>query len=340
MRRREWWLVGMGLWALAAAAGCLERKETIKVARDGAVAIELEYSGKPEQFKTADAMPSQEAGWPVRRTVEKEDNGEEVIRLTAQRRFEPREDLPSHYAAPGDPDARLYTQFPTEIRMDRRADGVYLQFRRTYLPRPWAYVEYWRDQLIDDDLKKLSEKPVEEMSTDEKIRLVQASAGIEFYKQLELAKLALREVDPNLPQDVWLRARSAMVELAEETDWEALIARLVQLPEERRADAFEAEADRLLDATYSTLVGELARAAKWDDAQARAFADAYVREETRYNITSDLGAHAFKITVEMPGEIVAHNADRQDGNAVEWQFSGEAFRDRPYELLVTARLGK
>jgi hypothetical protein len=85
-------------------------------------------------------------------------------------------------------------------------------------------------------------------------------------------------------------------------------------------------------------VGELARAAGWDEAQTRAFEAAYEREEKRYNITSDLGSHSFKIRVEMPGEIVAHNGDSEEAGAVEWKFSGEAFRDRPYELMVTARV--
>jgi hypothetical protein len=281
--------------------------------------------------------------------------------LTAERRFEPREELPSSYAAAGDADAKLYLQFPTEVRLDRRADGVYLHFRRTYLPRPWAYVEYWRDQLLDDDLKKLSEKPVEEMTNDEKVKLVEASASIEILKQIELARralgalaptlsqgereegapqLALREVDGNVPQDVWLRARGAAKAVAEGIDWQQVMERIVNVPEERRAAAFEEEAERLLTNTYEALAGELAKAAGWDAAEMERFEAAYARQEKLYDITEQLGGHGFKIRVEMPGEIVAHNGDTEDDGAVEWEFMGDAFRDRPYELMVTAKLGE
>ena len=70
------------------------------------------------------------------------------------------------------------------------------------------------------------------------------------------------------------------------------------------------------------------------------FNKAYERAKLSHAITEQVGGHLFQVEVEMPGRIVAHNADKVDsdnGPAV-WEFSGEAFRDRPWEIMITSRV--
>jgi hypothetical protein len=321
------------------AGGCLERKETIRVAPDGGVHVEIQYSGEPEQMETADALPSDASGWPVRRDVELDKDGKEVVTLTAERRFQPREDLPRNFAPKDDPDADLYLQFPTSVQIERRDDGLYMHFRRTYLPRAWANIQYWQDQIIDDDIKKRADKPVEEMSEEDRVMIVKAFAGFEFYKQLELLSVAMRRLGAEVPQDVWLRARAALLETAEATDWDAVVARVVGLPEDQRDKAFEAESQKLLEGTHRAFAAELAAAGKFSELQMERFEAAFTRAKKEHQITHELSAHAFKTTVFMPGEVVAHNADKiDDDGAAEWEFGGDAFRDRPFEMMITSKL--
>jgi len=328
-----------GATATVLAAGCLERKETIRIAPDGAVHVELEYSGETQQFETADALPGPAAGWAVQRKVKREDNDKETTTLTARRSFEPREKLPASFAALDDPDADLYLAFPTTVELERRADGLYMHFRRTYVARPWAYVQFWQDQFVDDDIKQRADKPLEELTPEDRVRIVKAFAGFESFKQMELLQSAIKRLGADVSQDAWLRARQALLEVGEDTDWDAVVERVGGLAEDERDEAFEAESQRLLDRTYRAFVDELATAADWNQQQTQRFEAAYARAKKHYQITSEVGGHAFRITVHMPGDIVADNADkRDDDGALLWEFSGEAFRDRAYELMATAKL--
>ncbi len=336
----------INLHALAVSAtmlltvpGCLEREETITITPAGAVTIELEYTGSPQNFRTPDALPSERSGWRITRTSEIDGEGKEEVTITSRRRFEPREELPGTYAAGNDPDVDLYLSFPTTLRHERRADGVYLHFRRVYMPRRWAYVDFWRGLFMDDRMEQLGEKPVDEMSPEEKLEIVKAFAGLELFKRVEFASSALKQCDPDLRPDAWLRARAAMLEVGEDANLDEIVALIGDLPDDQRDVEFERETERLLDEALEAFVDELEDVAAYDATQVERFQKAYERAEKYFAVTDSLGAHVFGIRVKMPGEVVAHNADKidDDGLAV-WEFDGEAFRDRPCELMITSKL--
>lgn len=333
---------GMGLLASSA---CVERKEVITVARDGSVIIELEYEGTEEELSRGDAMPSAGSGWEVVRSI-KEERDEVKHVLKSKRRFEPRQELPRSFAAKGDHDADLYLDFPTTVRVERRRDGLYFYFRRVYTPRRWAYMEHWKDLCFDDDVKKLGEKPVEELSIEERGQIVEAFTWNEALKQIEFARIALGQTHPELPVEHRLVARRALLSVyEEETDHiERIIERCERVPEAQRGECFDEQAERVLGEGYAAFVQSLRDGAGFDDAQIARFEEAYRRAERYYEITDALGGHAFEIDVRMPGTIVAHNAldhevEEDDGmSTVRFQFDGKAFRDRAHELIVVSRL--
>ncbi|MFQ5494926.1 MAG: hypothetical protein ACE5EX_06055, partial [Phycisphaerae bacterium] len=201
--------VGLAVLAVT-CVGCLTRKETITVARDGAVTIAIQYKGLPEDLNTLDPLPSAASGWDVQQTVKME-NEKETHVLSSSRRFAPGEALPESYGAEDDPDADLYLTFPTSVQIDRTRDGQTFRFRRTYPPRRWAYVEYWRDQCFNDDVKKLSDKPVEKLTDEERNKVVQAFACFEAFKQIEFAGIALHESHPDAAVEAGLLARQALL---------------------------------------------------------------------------------------------------------------------------------
>ena len=205
------------LATLAACTGCPFRKEHITVTADGTVLMRLEYEGSAEELERFDALPSRETGWKVKREIKKQDKegDEETHVLTAERRFAPGEPLPRNLAKENDPEADLYLDFPTTLTIQDRADGLYFHFRRTYTPRRWAYVQYWHDS-IEDDIKKLGDKPVDELTRDDRLKIVQAFATLEALTQLEFAKEALAECEPELPPEYGLLARQALMSVYEE----------------------------------------------------------------------------------------------------------------------------
>jgi hypothetical protein len=233
----------------------------------------------------------------------------------------------------------LYTKFPTTLTRERRKDGEYLHFRRVYMPRDWAFVQFWADNHIDDNIKELSEKKPEELTHDERVKLIQAFARVEAYKQIELTQRALKEADDKLKSDHWLLARRALLNVYEEgVDWNEIARRVENLSQDDRDQLFEREAERVLDEAHRAFVRSLRDNAGYNEERIAKFEAAYKRAEKHYEITNQLGGHAFEIDVEMPGTIVAHNGDEEEGGTVKWEFDGSAFRDRPCELLVTSRL--
>ena len=324
------------------AMGCVKRKETITVKPDGAVTVAIEYEGDKGDFDKGDAMPSEQGGWKVSRDLRTDENKKEEVHLTGERTFKPGEELPGSYAAPNDADAALYLKFPTTLARERRKDGVYLHFRRVYAPRDWAYVQFWADHLhlVDDNIKKLAEKKPEELTHEERVQVIQGFAGVEAYKQIELAQRALKESDERLKPDHWPMARQALLNVYEESvDWDEIAHRVENLSNEERDQAIERESRRILEEAHQAFVASLKRDAGYDREQIAKFEAAYEQAEKYYDITNQVGGHGFEIHVTMPGTLVAHNGDKADDDGtVKWEFDGKAFRDRPYELMVTSRL--
>ncbi len=325
----------------ALAAGCLERKEKITVDPDGSVKIRLKYEGSPKDLDSRDAMPSAASGWETTRTLIEKKGDDEKYQLYAKRRFAPGQPLPDSFAAPDDPDGDLKLRFPTTLMIEHRPDGAYYHFRRTYLPRTWATVRYWHDLFINDDIEKLGEKPAEELTHAERVKILRAFADTVGHEQVEYARAAWERVDPGLPVDRWLLARAALLRVYEELDYDEMVARYQAMPEDQRDDEFEKESDALIAQAYAALTSSLVVDAGFDAARLADFEAAYLRQKLGYEITDELGLHSYNIKIKMPGEVVAHNAHHwhdEDAGYLVWEFKGDAFRDRPYELMVTSRV--
>jgi hypothetical protein len=330
---------------LSGAAGCVLRRETITVGRDGAVTMELEYEGKPDELSGGDAMPSEKSGWSVTRSTKKE--GDEVREVLAStRRFGPREELPRSFAPPGDALERLALSFPTAVRMEPRADGTYYYFQRTYTPRRWGYIQYFREAFFDEQVNKLAEEDPQKLTPEQRQQLVGAFTMLEAFKQLEFAREALAECEPTLPMERFLVARQRLLDYYDEQSdaFEADATACAALPEEQQSECYNQAAERILKGGYDTLMASLKEHARLDGPRSERFAAAYRRAETYFKITDSLGTHAFEIQVNMPGEIVAHNGEKAETDAqagtsqATFKFDGRAFRDRTQELIVVSRV--
>lgn len=340
MLTKQWFLAAVmcAVPAFLGSTGCLKRTERIRVSVDGSVKIGLEYEGEKGDFETLDALPSSAGGWRLERLVEEKD-GKEIVKLVGERTFAPRDELPSTFAAPGDPYAALVLSFPTTLVRERRADGIYLHFRRVYKPREWNYVDYWSNMIVDDNVKELGEKKPEELTHEERLTMIRSLAGVEAMKQVEFAHRALTEVDQNCKQDQFLAARTAILEVYEErTDWDELARKLESLSGDDRDREVESAAERVMEQAHQACTQSLRTIAKFDDEKIAKFQLAYDRAKRYYDITSQQAGHAFEIRVTMPGEVVAHNGDKIEDDEIVWEFDGNAFRDRANELMVTSKL--
>lgn len=335
---------------LAVCTGCPFRKERITIGRTGSVHIVATFEGSAEEMARFDALPSPETGWKIERSI-KEEKGpdgkpKETHVLAAERKFGSGMPLSRNYAKPGDLDADLVLDFPTEVRLEDRADGLYLVFRRVYSPRAWAYADYWDDLFIDDEIKKLTEKPTDQLTMDERVKIVEALAAIQANRQIEFAARALAEVEPDLLAEHRVRARRALLDVYEQKhdQFPAIIDRCEPKLEDERDRCFEEETQRVLSDGLQAYRTALQIDGGMHEGRLARFDRAYERAKRYYDITNDLGGNRFEIEVAMPGKVIAHNADEvkddESGRRIfVWGFDGRAFRDREHELVVVTKVG-
>ncbi len=327
---------------LGASTGCLERTETITIAADGAINIELHYKFAGDDIDRHGALPTPEGGWKVVRSEQGPRDDRKQI-LDAQRSFRPGETLPETFAAPADPNPDVYLHFPTIVRREEREDGTYYYFHRRYVRRDWAYAHYWQEYIIDEHHHDLAGKPVEEMTREERQALLEALAAVEALKQSEFALAALAECDPELAPEYRLLAREAMfAAFSAELDCDNLSKLCPQDDADERNACFEAESERILENGRNAFAESLVDRAGYDRQAVARWQRSFDRVAHYHAVTDELGGDSFKMRVSMPGTVVAHNADDVDEeggvSSAAWDFNGKIFRDRDFELWFITRL--
>ena len=199
--------------------GCLERKETIKVHPDGAVAIGLEFKGDKGELDGPFALPTARQGWRVKRDqvpkhvlsleiADKKGNEkdtEDVLEATAK--FDAGKTLPSTFGDGSD----VYLRFPTTVRREEKEDGVYYHFARTYVPRSFTHIQLFKKIFIEDKLEELEEeKNFDDLTRSERGELLSAFAKFEMFKQLELLQCAADRIERKPSQLSWLKSCKAL----------------------------------------------------------------------------------------------------------------------------------
>lgn len=337
-------LARIGLVAVLAicVTGCLKRKERITVHPDGRVSMHLEYEATSlGELEQGDAMPSEQAGWTVEHQIEVTDDGEEEHTLIADREFPPGARLPQNFAAPEDPDTELYLQFPTELTQERRPDATYFHFRRVFTPRPWAQIDALHQkirELNENELETIEDKKPEEMTHEDRVLLVEVAVFREMIKMQAFARWAFKDVAPNAPQDTWLAVHEALKRHAQSIDAERMAGLIDAAQHEENNEALEAEASAFETEARSRMISAWMDRTGATSRDLDAFTERVDWYKKQYEITEDLGDEGYEITVIMPGEIVAANADRVEGNEAYWEFDGDLFRDRDVEIMVTSRV--
>ncbi len=331
------WQTSAAVLVAFCLVGCLERTETITVEPDGTVLIVAVFQTDQEgELYEGDAIPSDAGGWLVD-LEEVEKDGRRRFRLTAEGEFGPLFELPENYAVSGDPDAQLYLQFPTTVVIEDRADGVYYHFHRTYPARAWAHIEALREVLLDEPTKKLKDKDNDDFTSEDWKLVARSYTAFESAKLLTFARGAYLETTPDAPQDAWLDVLGAFETLQGELDLDA-IAEVMQIDDkDQREEAIALAVKDWEERSFKTLDTSLRVFCGYGGARMKDFMRRYQSRLKDYQVTAGLGDDAFAITVVMPGEIVASNADEASSRRVTWKFSGRRFRDRRVELMVTSR---
>ncbi len=322
--------------------GCLERKENLKIAPDGSMnwQVALETDSLDELYN-GDAVPRLAGGWIVQEKTEKDNDGKEKFTLHAEASFKRNSALPSSFALRGSADESVVLQFPTTVKIQKRSDGTYYQFNRVYHARPFAEVDFIQQKLVKDPLKEIGTEQ-SKWSDDDRMKVVKTLAAFEVEKLLLFGRAAYKQGAPDSPQDGWLAVRDDMHAFLNQMDYGTL-ANLLQPKKQQEDDeknqlAVQAEARKFQLAAEERFKNDLKTFAGLDASKVDAVMSQYDLRKKEYEVTEDLNDDNFDMEVQMPGEIIASNADSVDGNTARWGFKGEEFHDREIELMVTSRV--
>lgn len=323
--------------ALLLIPGCLERKEKIAVAPDGAVRMELTYSGDLGDFESGDALPDKSTGWRIVDEITTKDNGEKEVERRAAREFAPDEPLPDSFADPAGPTHAVALRFPTTVTIECAADGTYYNFKRVYAPREEARYNVLRDSNKEmfDELDTLTGKQPEELTDADRARIIEILRDVEASKRVEYVKAGAAALENEWPQHYGLLLRQALLDHFEHADIAPLLDLMAQPDSPQRNADIDAFSKQMIAEAHTALENKLNELAVTAD-QAERFLAACDEEEARRAVTEDIGDESWEITVALPGQIVAHNGDRAENGEVTWEFSGKLMYDREQVLMATS----
>lgn len=317
--------------------GCLERKEKITVTPDGAVRMELTYKGDAGDFNAGDALPDAGAGWQVVDETRIRDNGDEERTREAIQEFAPGAPLPDSFADPAGSEYAVALRFPTSLEVEVRDDGTYYHFKRVYTPREEARYTVLRELKKDmyKELDALTDKDPSVLTDAERSRIVEILRTVESFKRTEFVRTGAAALEDVWPQHYGLLLRQALLNHFAQIDISPVLDLMAQPDSPRRDADINAYAARVIEEARAAIELELHELQVPED-QATRFLTACDEEEARRAVTEDVGDENWKVTVVLPGTIVAHNGDKVEGDAITWEFPGKALYDREQTLMATS----
>jgi hypothetical protein len=321
---------------LLLSAGCLERKETITVHRDGKVDFVSDFEGDPGDFTGGDPLPTDELGWAVEDSVKKEDD-KETRRRMAKLTVAAGKPLPDAYVRADDPLREIALRFPTDVKVEKRSDGVYYHFRRVYKGREHArYAVHQKVFQENEQIKALTGKNPEELTSDERRLILSGVRDAEAGKRAEFLIAGFEAMKDRWPQHYYLVARETLLDSFAQADLEPLVTLLGE-PEAPGRDIKIDEYSKEWLARADEAVTEVLRSLGAREAEIGAFYAAVQKEEDRHAVTEDLGDETWSVQVNLPGELIAHNATKIEEGAPIWEFKGDGLHDRDQILMATSR---
>lgn len=331
---------GVSILLMGLQTGCLERKETIRIARDGSAAVHVEISGDKADLENGDPLPEKSGPWRAALTVEKDPDGKERNVLRAERDF-PAGHLPEAFVEERDDRYETALHFPTTVTIDKQSDGVYYHFKRTYQVRQSARYNVVRemDPQLFEELKSFGGKDPSELSTEDRTKIIEALRRMESAKQVEFLMAGVAAMEKRWPQHYGLLARSALLAQYEKFETREIAEWLAKPASDERDARINRFGEELLEdgrnAVHETLKRLDVPSREIDE-----FFAAMDKEEQRRNVTEDIEDDRWELHLQLPGELIASNATRVEDGVAIWDFPGKVILDRDHVLMATSFVGR
>ena len=142
-------------------------------------------------------------------------------------------------------------------------------------------------------------------------------------------------------QEVGLLLMRAIFDYADNFNYKPVAALLNKADSPGREDAISDFATDFKRGLLRVVPDKLAEL-KIDPAARKRFLDSFSLEQRTRDATEDLADEHWEVRLVMPGQIIAHNADREElvgaTRTLIWEFKALAIMDRDQPILATSYL--
>jgi hypothetical protein len=328
---------GLSCILLTALAGCVVREETIDVQPDGSAAVTVQYTADSDQELADLATPAATDGWKVATSVREEKDGKKKSILTATRVVAAGQPLPIRDGPADNPDAALQLQFATSVQADKRSDGAYYLFHRSFEPRSWAQWNHIEDREANDQLGKMLKAKNNSLSAEEWAAVIRRQIDLQIGRKLDVVHAAFLKATPDAPVDQWLGVRNRVVAAGKSIDVAALV-QLLQSPQTPERDKAIVQTAQDADARIDVAIGTALTAQGYNAQQLAAFENARRTINRSNQITGQIENETFVVRLHLPGQVIGSNATTQkEDGTLEWRISGKQLMDRQVELMAASK---
>lgn len=314
--------------------GCLERKETITVNRNGETTIVYEIDGNVESFENSNSYPTREK-WKIlkeERYTDKDNNAK--IKLKASQTLKSNEVFPVSFTNNSSNNFSL--QFPTQLEIWKEGNKTFYRFERTYQAR--MFKRFNAPDELDEN------KELEERVLDKGIFNVSESDRNQYIENLTLSMMYhtyaiyLEAIGDMIIQDKFplskkVEAEKMISAYIEEAFADTVVLNILLLDESSIDLAYENLLNKI-ELKVSNIVSEVTdiNQKKTDSP----FMISLSKIKKMYTITEALTSDKFSVTLHLPGVIITTNGftGPEEQGLIYWEFSGEGLHDAHIPLFA------
>jgi hypothetical protein len=355
-------------------SACLDNEEDISIRTDGSASVRLSAEGDAKDLADGYPLPlaapwvadgAQTLDWirlvgPDTGSAATRENlarsGRGPIDTTHKVRLQVRADLPSVTSLPRwcAPESEIYRTAYLErtasLAIESKSGHRVFTFERAYRSREFERLDLFgqiKKHAPEDLITRLTHGDV--LAEHERKQLSEIASRALVDTSAAFARDALGSVytagDASLPAAtiaaVRAEVRAGLERVAgAERVRETIDAELPRDPTDPRVDESSPASGKTLERDVRAALRSTLNAAM-ESARVPVATQNAIRGElewrlTAYDASCDLADETFKVTVHMPGTIVAGNYDALAGDAASWEFKGSDLQDRERVMRVVS----
>jgi hypothetical protein len=327
----------VGLTSCLLSVGCLEQDETITVAPNGDVTIEVSLSGAPDQLKDSILLPSGPA-WHITERKLDTSGKSPTLTITATASVPYGSPLPESFLPEKAKEYDLSLHFPGTLSVEKQGNRTFYTFKRTYEARRFLAYDYSEvPRLWDRDLEShVLDSGLFKVSPDERKKyLEQLSQGYEYsywsYNRGALGEL----VRSNILTDTVLLSLTHEAEgYLDSTltpDFFLNVMKRSEAVIQTALDSVGREIDR-------HFLNAVSAVSKGNTQITDRFKRVYTRQQRDYEITQKLDGFEYTVNLIMPGTVISTNGmpDSENPGKVMWSFKGNKMNDADLPLYAVS----